>query len=1545
MKYEERINKYGELSKSLDNDIQKVGIIHKGNYIASNYIRILSPFSNLLNTEYVPYLIDHPDFNAFKKDLKEEKLFFDIIIVQRDALDMDFAKLLVEKCKLFGIKLIFEIDDDLINIDPSSPIYDAFLPKIKTMIYLAKNSNCITVSTNVLRDRMLEYNDNVITIPNALTDYWNLEKKIDTIRHSDSIKIGYMGTITHTEDLKMIKEVINRIQTKYNDKNINFEFIEGTTEELDGIDIIRVPQNQSYYPSFVSWLQNNIDWDIAIAPLVKENPINLSKSEIKYLEYTALNVPGVYSSVGPYEYAIEHEKNGMLVKDNTPQEWVQNLSKLIENIDLRRNLVSNAWEDVESNYLISNLVKNWINVLNSNKRDKSSLLYKKIREYYENNISGSFSNYLKKETVEDEILTNLKKYSECNFSEINSKKIGIFIKGKNRKYVATSYIRLLSIFNSISLDDSYFPYIIDKDDINNVINDLNNENFLADVIIIQRDVLQESITQKLIDYCKLFDIKIIFEIDDDLINISTSHPEYDFYIKKVEMIKFILRNSDEVVVSTEALKNKLLPYNKNISVIQNTLIEFWKENGNYHQEDENSIKIGYMGTVTHANDLKLVKDSIVNVKNFYKNQNINVEFEMIGGTDEHWEGITKIETPKDKEEYPYFVKWLKQVVNWDIAIAPLEDNNINKSKSLIKYLEYSALGVPGIYSPVGPYKEHIINNENGILVNDNSVNSWTESLKKLIEDETLRRTIRQNSKKDIENNFSMESSINHWKRVLNRLSRNKNSVLNYKIKQYMQNNSKETFIDFLNAESRDIIIKSGLFDQKWYLSEYVDVKINKLDPINHFLELGFDEGCKPSSDFNQNIQSAHYPKERVHPFVYYILYSDIDIAEEYENFDSNIINSYEYNFNKHYLDNFTVTEMIDSLNNVTIIIPIYNAYEDTKKCLTSVFKNTHTPFNLILINDNSTDTRIKSLLDEYEMLDNVTVFHNEINNGFTKNVNFGIRYAGDDDVVLLNSDTMVTPNWLQKLLFIAYSQNNIGTVTPFSNASDIKVPTFWGDDYPDLEEINNMGYFLSNLNPFNKLYAATGNGFCLFIKRKTILDIGLFDEKSFGKGYGEETDFTMRAKNRGWLNCRTPSVFIYHKKSASFSLEKADILKKEHQKVLLSKHPNVFEEWNKFYFSDTLKQTLNNIKKNINNEDNTLLKRNILYITTIRNNYPFIEDYDKLNNKFNIYCLTYDDDNLMLWAKFNKKFTIIKKISLEDYPNIHELYQYYINIFIFFNIFDVFINHTIVTLDLENFSEIFPFVLFDKLGLSLFYIRPNFLNQTIFDNSNFINKNVDFKKNKCVVYTAITGGYDDLKDPEYINPNFDYICFTDDPNLKSNIWEIRLMEYEDDNIIRKARRYKILPHKYLSDYDYSFWIDGGIKIVGDLQEYVNKYLKENSMLVINHISRNCIYDESHACIRLNKDNEDIINNQMDKYKKLNYPKENGLIESTVLFRKHNDTHVINVMEDWFKELSENSIRDQLSFNYIAWKNNFQYDKSDIIVWRNQYVEHAMKHNK
>ena len=177
----------------------------------------------------------------------------------------------------------------------------------------------------------------------------------------------------------------------------------------------------------------------------------------------------------------------------------------------------------------------------------------------------------------------------------------------------------------------------------------------------------------------------------------------------------------------------------------------------------------------------------------------------------------------------------------------------------------------------------------------------------------------------------------------------------------------------------------------------------------------------------------------------------------------------------------------------------------------------------------------------------------------------------------------------------------------------------------------------------------------------------------------------------------------------------------------------------------------------------------------------------------------------------------------------------------------------------------------------------------------------DVKNSKIVIYTAFTGDYDSLKEPEYIDDNCEYICFTDNPNIKSDIWKIIPMEDSNLDNNRKAKQYRLFPHKYLSDYKYSFWIDSSFKIIGSIREYIYKYLK-NSMLNVLHDERNCIYDEFIISASMDRYPTAILEKQIEKYQNEDMPSHYGLVSSGFIFREHKNPKIIKLMEDWWKEI-------------------------------------------
>lgn len=218
------------------------------------------------------------------------------------------------------------------------------------------------------------------------------------------------------------------------------------------------------------------------------------------------------------------------------------------------------------------------------------------------------------------------------------------------------------------------------------------------------------------------------------------------------------------------------------------------------------------------------------------------------------------------------------------------------------------------------------------------------------------------------------------------------------------------------------------------------------------------------------------------------------------------------------------------------------------------------------------------------------------------------------------------------------------------------------------------------------------------------------------------------------------------------------------------------------------------------------------------------------------------------------------------------------------------------------------------------------------------------ENDRVLIYTAIAGGYDTLRDPLVTNDRCRYICFTDDLSIKSDIWEIKPLDIINNDIVRSAKRLKVLPHEYFKDYNWSIWVDGKFQIKKDLVELILEHDLHSNFLSFMHYKRNHIFDEAETCIALGFDDADIINTQIDAYKNDGFMDDNELIEGGVLFRKHNERDVIMLMERWWKEINSHSRRDQISFNYCAWKENFFFDLLEINIYDNPYLV-RYPHNK
>lgn len=320
----------------------------------SSYIRALLPLTYPTNTK---------DFYVTKGTSYASA---DIVIVERTwkpNISLSLAQELVEKVRKDGASLIYTIDDNLLDIKSQS-IFNNVLTNEQLMVvrYFAREADGIIVSTDYLKERFQHLNQKIFVVPNAL-DERLLEDRIK--RNTDGSKyrvIGYMGTHTHDSDLMMILQALRTILRK-NIDNLELQLIgcirdSSLVESFNGLPIKRLDVGDNdEYPNFMRWMSKTVDWDLAIAPL-EHNAFTRCKSDIKFLDYSALGLPGIYSHVPSYQHTVSHLETGYLANNNV-EDWIEAFDYLLSDDTLRKKIAMQAQEYVLSTRTLKHRAQNW----------------------------------------------------------------------------------------------------------------------------------------------------------------------------------------------------------------------------------------------------------------------------------------------------------------------------------------------------------------------------------------------------------------------------------------------------------------------------------------------------------------------------------------------------------------------------------------------------------------------------------------------------------------------------------------------------------------------------------------------------------------------------------------------------------------------------------------------------------------------------------------------------------------------------------------------------------------------------------------------------------------------------------------------------------------------------------------------------------------------------------------------------------------------------------------------------------------------------------
>ncbi|MBR0270960.1 MAG: glycosyltransferase [Methanobrevibacter sp.] len=349
---------YIQRENPIEMDSIRVGVFTNDpfeNLAPCPYIRLHGLFSELSKSEkYTFFMYGMDSFVMMDIDNILRCRLFDVVVVQRI---LPFLDVLREKCQRYGIKLVYETDDDLLGVEENSPSYEYVTRVSQSINDIIDASDVITVTTPTLASKF-DKNKTVIISNYYVNSVFDIK---DDIKREGKLKLGYYGTLTHTKDLFLIKNVILKLKEKY---DFDFEIIGGFNAsdnvDEDWFKPVQLPPNNMDFEKFMPWLADTVDWDIALVPL-ENSSFNQCKSELKFIELAVLGIPGVFSNMCVYNNVVKDGFDGFLANDE--DEWVEKIENLILDASLRENIRNNALTKVLNEYTIEDRIKLWDDIL------------------------------------------------------------------------------------------------------------------------------------------------------------------------------------------------------------------------------------------------------------------------------------------------------------------------------------------------------------------------------------------------------------------------------------------------------------------------------------------------------------------------------------------------------------------------------------------------------------------------------------------------------------------------------------------------------------------------------------------------------------------------------------------------------------------------------------------------------------------------------------------------------------------------------------------------------------------------------------------------------------------------------------------------------------------------------------------------------------------------------------------------------------------------------------------------------------------------------
>jgi len=282
----------------------------------------------------------------------------DVVVVERlgDHTQVEhYPERLFRELVARSLPYIFTIDDNLFALDGDFSTTALSRDQNLLLYQFVRYAAHIVVSTEQLASVVSVFNNNVSVVPNYL-DERLFTRTAPKPYAGGKLKFGYMGTFTHLYDLLLVLQPL-RSFLSMNDGGVSFEIV-GIHEEqvllglFAGLDVSvkSVPNDCVEYTSFIKWIQRELDWDFAIAPL-RNSPLNEAKSDLKVLDYGVLGIPGIFSDVTSYRKTVVNNVTGLLCSDD-PSDWLAALRFLSVDHEARLKIATAVSEYVWSERML-----------------------------------------------------------------------------------------------------------------------------------------------------------------------------------------------------------------------------------------------------------------------------------------------------------------------------------------------------------------------------------------------------------------------------------------------------------------------------------------------------------------------------------------------------------------------------------------------------------------------------------------------------------------------------------------------------------------------------------------------------------------------------------------------------------------------------------------------------------------------------------------------------------------------------------------------------------------------------------------------------------------------------------------------------------------------------------------------------------------------------------------------------------------------------------------------------------------------------------------